>query len=153
MAVEHMQEVHFTVDGGSDLSGEISAASAAYLFENVDVTNLGSSGLRVRHPTLTDFEVSVTLSNPESDESAAGLLKALYDGSTAGGGDSKYAIVIQKVSSGGTGGTATTKDPTYAATMTVDRIPVVSGAVDTVVLGGETVTFSNASATVTRATA
>lgn len=148
MGVERATEFHFTLDGSATLKAQISDATLDIITNNVEVTNFASTGIVERVVTTHDFNVSVTLSNPESDESqATSIDKILYDGSELSTGDGVYTVNIQKVSSGGTGGTATTKDPVYVLAMvcTGGWSPVM-GNPSGVVGGGRSVTFSNATA-------
>jgi hypothetical protein len=150
---ERACETYLTIDGSADLKAQINNPQAFYTFANTDTTNMASGCILQRKPTTTDWTVSFDWADPDVDESsAASLIKVLYDGSLLGAGDGIYTVVIQKVSSGGTGGTATTADPTYTATMVVDQLPILGGGTDGLVAQGQTTTFSNAGATITRAT-
>jgi hypothetical protein len=155
---EHAQEVYITIDGSADIKAQVNNPNAMWTPANTDTTNMGSGGIIQRRPTTYDWSVSFDLADPDVDESsAASIIKILYDGAgtaIGGSGDGIYTVVCQKVSSGGTGGTATTKDPTYTATMVLDgELAVLGGGTDGLVNQGKTVNFANAGATITRATA
>lgn len=153
MAAEHYAECHITLDAGSDLGGECSSMEITYNQESAEITNLASAGWKEHLSTVRDVTITLNLSNPEGDESASGILKALMDASSGfGSGDDILAVVAQKVSSGGTGGTATTKDPTYSGNFLCPTIQIVGGSVTDVINQGSTITL-NSTGTVTRATA
>lgn len=149
---QHNVEIHFTIDGSGDLSGEISSMDLTFNQDIVETTNFDSSGRKERLPTLYDVTCSITLNDPQVDESSAGVLKSMYDGSLLSSGDGIYSIVAQKVTSGGTGGTATTTDPTYSFSAVADGFPITTGSVSDAVNQGATITF-NSTGAITRATA
>lgn len=155
MSVERAWAFYVTIDGSADLKAQIDTGTLELPVNTVETTNFASGGMVERKSTTRDLTFSINLTDPEVDESnAAALTKILYDGSTFSSGDDIYTIVAQKVSSGGTPGTATTKDPkyTFAAVLTT-AIPVFSSDVSSLVNKGSTLSFANATAaTYARAT-
>lgn len=145
MAIERHVEAHLTIDGSATVKAQVNNVDAAFSWANAETTNMGSAGKTERVPTVMDWTVSFSTPALDADESvAASILKLMWDGSLEGGGDGIYVIVVQKVSSGGTGGTATTADPTYTCNMITDGWSPISGSTGDVIGGGQTINFSMA---------
>jgi hypothetical protein len=148
MGTERAHEIHVTIDGSATLKAQINSSTLELPVSHEETTNFASGGMMERRSTLRDLTFSIDLTDPEVDESVAvSLTKILYDGSTFSSGDDIYTIVAQKVSSGGTGGTPTPKDPTYTfAAVLTTPIPIFVSDVSSLVNKGVTIGFANATA-------
>ncbi len=135
-----------TVDG-NDVVSELTGITTTLDNNIIDISHLGTGSNRSRIVGLGDFRITLTAGRWDADESAAaGLGKALYDGSTFNGGTGVYVIVVSRLA------VPTAAARRYTMNAVANGWDPLGATVGEVVGGGNSIEFSLQDSTITVAT-